>query len=380
MTSVVRGEPQGPSGADAAAPAPRPVSYYSPQLDGLRFLAALAVYFHHAPALGFMGPLKTYGWAGVDLFLVISAYLLTRLMMLEYRETGQIALKSFFVRRALRIWPLYFGYVTSITIVAVAGHKVAADAGLYWWMSHLSFSNNIMAAVKGYSIVPFTGHLWTISLEEQAYLVMPFVLAGCLAARPSTRTIVVAAACIAAVLVAARASLVMAGVQHPFIWVLPLRADSIVFGAVAALSGIIPEKSRAGLIFLLGSAGLVSVGLFPSIAVGGVYQTMGYTVVALSCAVVVIATQAPGMALNGFLGSRPMRHLGKVSFGFYVFHPLMLYAAEKALTLFGLADALAVFLLGLALTIGVASLSYTVYEAPFLKLKRRFTVVRSRAV
>ena len=335
---------------------------------------------HHAPAVPGLGALKTYGWAGVDLFLVISAYLLTRLLMLEYGATCRISIKSFFVRRALRIWPLYLGYVTVMTLAAIVSGKIAFMPASYWWLSHVSFSNNILTAVKGYSIVPYTAHLWTISLEEQAYLVLPFVLAACLAVRPSPRGTLSTGVAIVALMIVARAALVLAGVQHPFIWVLPLRADGIVLGAVVALAMPRSDRGRGNLLLVFGIAGLVSVGLFPSIEVAGAYQVFGYSIVAASCCALVLATQAPGMILNRLLGSAPMRLLGKVSFGFYVYHAVMLYVAEKLFIQLGIRPGPAVFVLGLLLTIAAAILSYTFYERPFLKFKKRFTVVKSRPI
>lgn len=352
--------------------------FYSPQLDGLRFLAAFAVFVHHAPAIHGLGALKTYGWAGVDLFLVISAYLLTRLLMLEHRTLGRISIRSFFVRRALRIWPLYLGYATLMTVLAVVAGRAAFVPAGYWWLSHVSFSNNILTAVKGYSVIPYTAHLWTISLEEQAYLVLPFVLAACAAVSPSQRSAFSTAAIVVALLVAARAALVLAKVQHPFIWVLPLRADGIVLGTVAAMSSLRADRRHGNMLLTLGIAGLASVGFFPSIEVAGAYQVVGYSVVAASCCALIVATQASGMILNRFLGSSPMRLLGKVSFGFYVYHAAMLYVAEKLLGRLGVGSGPVVFTLALALTIGISVLSYNLYERPFLKLKKRFTVVKSR--
>jgi peptidoglycan/LPS O-acetylase OafA/YrhL len=367
--------------AEPLAPASAPAhGFYSPQLDGLRFLAAFAVFVHHAPAVPSLGALKTYGWAGVDLFLVISAYLLTRLLMLEYEATGRISIKSFFVRRALRIWPLYLGYVTAITLLAIVAGKLAFVTASYWWLSHVSFSNNILTAVKGYSVVPYTAHLWTISLEEQAYLVLPFVLAACLGGRSSPRGLLSTGIAIVALMIVARAALVLAGVQHPFIWVLPLRADGIVLGTVVALAMPPSDRGRGNLLLALGIAGLVSVGLFPSIEVAGAYQVFGYSIVAASCCALVLATQAPGMILNRLLGSVPMRLLGKVSFGFYVYHAVMLYIAEKLLSRLGIGPGPAVFVLGLVLTIAAAILSYHFYERPFLKFKKRFTMVKSRPI
>lgn len=180
--------------------------------------------------------------------------------------------------------------------------------------------------------------------------------------------------------IVARRALVLAGVQHPFIWVLPLRADDIVLGAVAALAFDRPDRQRGNLLFDLGVVGLLSVGLFPSIEVVGTYQVIGYSIVATSCCALVLATQARGMLLSRLLGSVPMRMLGKVLFGFYVYHAAMLYVAEKLFVQVGVGPGSAVFVLALGLTIGVAILSYTVYERPFLKLKKRFTVVTSRPI
>ena len=109
-------------------------------------------------------------------------------------------------------------------------------------------------------------------------------------------------------------------------------------------------------------------------------ETMTFTVTALGCCALTLATQGPGMVLNGVLASRPMRLLGKVSFGFYVYHNLMLYLVRKLFERLGVANGPAAFALALVLTIAVAIVSYKVYEAPFLRLKRRFTIVGSRPV
>ena len=93
--------------------------FYVPQLDGLRFLAFLLVFVHHGPHWdAVFAPhstgnrifsfLESYGWCGVDLFLVLSAYLITSLLLIEYQQEHDISLRGFYLRRILRIWPLYY--------------------------------------------------------------------------------------------------------------------------------------------------------------------------------------------------------------------------------------------------------------------------------
>ena len=199
--------------------------FYSPQLDGLRFCAALAVFIHHTPAIPFLGGIKAQGWVGVDLFLCISAFLITRLILIEHERTGAFSLKSFYIRRALRIWPLYFGFVTAALVLTLLYRSMPVPDAFGWWASHLTFSANLFTAMYGYGQqLMFTSHLWTISLEEQAYLVLPLVLTLYLAAKPSrNRVLALAFAALLSLAVARAASLSM---PHPFVWVSPLRADA----------------------------------------------------------------------------------------------------------------------------------------------------------
>ena len=351
--------------------------FYSPQIDGLRFVAALLVFVHHAPTLPLLGTIKTYGWVGVDLFLAISAYLITHLIILEFRRTDTIALRSFFIRRALRIWPLYLVFATFACALSVATGASAPGETLGWWLSHLSFTNNVMTAVMGYSPVLFSQHLWTITLEEQAYLVMPLVLFAFLRSGASSKAALWAGAAFILVLMVARLALAIVGVEHPFIWVLPLRADPFIVGALAAILLANREAVTRPILLMAGGAALLcSVALFPSVETVGYYQVFGYTIVALACTAIVIAAQSDRFLT--ILGNRPMAYLGKISYGIYVYHLAALFAATRALELAGMGSSLAIFVLALLLTIVTAAISYRVLEKPFLKLKERFAVVQSR--
>jgi peptidoglycan/LPS O-acetylase OafA/YrhL len=154
--------------------------FYLPQLDGLRFCAFLLVFLHHSPV--FPGgsraaaSVKDMGWVGVDLFFVLSAYLLIALLQKEYAATGATDFKKFFIRRALRIWPLFYVYVATcfVHFVATDGEDLTKMTGRT--IGHLFFVDNFFSAFSGeYNPLPFTPHLWTIAFEEQIYLFMPLL-------------------------------------------------------------------------------------------------------------------------------------------------------------------------------------------------------------
>lgn len=353
--------------------------FYSPQLDGLRFVAALLVFIHHAPALPLLENVKAYGWVGVDLFLSISAFLITRLILLEHQRTGSFNLRFFFIRRALRIWPLYLVYVSGVSLLSVLVSTTDASVTFSWWLSHISFSNNVMTAIKGYSPVIATAHLWTIALEEQAYVIMPLLLVAFLAAGAPTRQAVQFCLSALAVLIIARAGLSMASVPHPFIWVLPLRADAFLLGSLLAILVSAGRLRPSSWWAIPGVLLLASVAIFPPVERPGLYQVIGYTAIAAGSSALVASSQSQS-AFARALRWKPARLLGKISYGFYVYHLLALLVAEQLLRRVGVLTSATHFATALAVTIILSATSYQVLERPFLLLKERFARVTSRPV
>lgn len=353
--------------------------FYSPQLDGLRFLAALAVFIHHVPPIPGFGAFKFYGWIGVDIFLTISAYLITRLILVEAAAKGTFSLKNFYIRRALRIWPLYFGYITVMCLLTLALDRSSFSNVAAWWLSHVSFTGNVLTAIKGYENQPiFTSHLWTISLEEQAYIVLPLALSVFVIKKPVLRNVTIAALGVLIVLAIARLAFLMAGTPHPFIWVMPLRGDAFVLGSLAAIAlhrnALIP---RAWMM-ILGLAFMSFSGLFPSNEEPGLYQVFGYTVVALGAVAFVVGSQAAGVARSP-LASPVFRYLGKISYGLYVYHVLAIDLVFGRAHAWGVPEPVATAVAFVA-TVGIAAVSYAVFEKPFLRWKSRFEAVPTRPV
>src|SRR5215467_3640185 len=171
----------------AAAPA-RAERFYRPELDALRFFAFLGVFiFHAAPrtmdfynAAGYPHWLSSLlisvfgaGAYGVDLFFALSAYLITSLLLRERAATGALDLRGFYVRRILRIWPLYLAFVVFAAVMAVAipGQQLP----LRYVVGFCLLSGNWVYVFCGLP-ASFAIPLWTVSIEEQFYLAWPLAL------------------------------------------------------------------------------------------------------------------------------------------------------------------------------------------------------------
>jgi peptidoglycan/LPS O-acetylase OafA/YrhL len=374
----------------AAAPAP---SFFRPELDGLRFFAFLAVYLNHTFQFGVTGhhqhmpdalahALGTVGMAGafgVDLFFALSAYLITELLLRERQARGRLDVKAFYVRRILRIWPLYFLFLLLARVLAMAVKSEELSWGELFFFAF--FSGNW--AYAAHPVVTIAAPLWSVSVEEQFYLLWPWAVR-----RGSARRIALFAVGLVAVGVALRLALASHGIYEQWISKGSLtRVDGIAAGVLlaVALRGRMPRLGTAARLALL-AAGLATLlwiaatfDLFvPPFDV--LHEALGWPLVALACtAVLVSALGAEGFPFR-LLASRPVVYLGRISYGLYVFHQLGLlvsgdafprYAEERPAWVLHL-------LVGLGLTVLLAAGSYRWIEQPFLRLKQRFTIVRSR--
>lgn len=356
---------------------------YWPALDGLRFVAVLLVMVHHVEALpGMPRLLKPWGWVGVDLFLVLSAFLLTRLLCAEIERVGRPNLRHYFIRRICRIWPLHLGFVTGVFVYACVAMPEQLDRWWRVWISHLGFFNNVLTALHGYqgASLPYTAHLWTISLEEQYYLLVPLVVPLLVRLRPSMALAWIGAALLA--LWCGRALAVDAGMRHPFIYVLPLRMDAMLVGTALGLVGAdrVGAGRHGAFAFLAGLGLLVFAATqFTSPTRVDFTQVPLYTVLALGCGLLVVGCLgSPG--IGRVLAWPPIRYLGKVSFGLYVYHVAVLHGLRAVSRPYGGLEPWALLGCAIVVTAAISALSYELFERRFLELKRRYTTVASRPV
>ena len=353
--------------------------FFRPELDSLRFIAFILILIHHNTFMHiyFIDQIKNIGWLGVDIFFCLSAFLLTRLLMLEQEEFGSINIMNFFIRRILRIWPLYFIYVIIAIVFSWHTHVIT----IHNWVrvvGLLTFSDNIFAAFNGYNPIRFTGHLWTISYEEQFYLLLPFVI------RYFTKSNVIKAPWFLAICFFIgffiRLSFIYFKAGHPTIWVLPVtHFESVLIGMLFGYCYPTLDKINPIIFFLCAVVSISIILLLPGTGSITYHLMILYPCIGMaSGSIVSFILFSRSQIVKIFFKYRPLAFLGRISFGLYVFHnfciSMIFYFLKESQT------TLLTFLLSLFLTIALATLSYVLLESPFLKMKRQFTAIPSRPI
>jgi peptidoglycan/LPS O-acetylase OafA/YrhL len=306
---------------------------YRPELDGLRGVAVLAVVVAHAwPAL------LPGGWVGVDLFFVLSGYLITRLMIEERDRTGRVDLRAFYRRRVLRLAPALVLLLAVLLAVGTATPGQAATVYLTNWV--LAFGGDAGAL----------DHTWSLAVEEQFYLLWPV---GFLLLRHRPKVIVG----IVAAVVVWRFALAAGGASDYRTYAgFDTRADALLIGCLLAFLPI-SHRLRWAAVALLVVVGVAVPHDNPVMAFGG------YTAVAVAAAVVIAAATGPwAWALSW----RPLVRVGRVSYGLYLFHsPIMGWLIARHIY-----DGPTLLIVGGGTALVAALASYALIERPFLALKR----------
>ena len=383
---------------------------FEPALDGLRFLAFLVVFLHHVGRFPptdirvldfFFFFLHQAGWIGLDVFFCISAYLLTKLIICEYQQTGTLDFNKFYARRILRIFPAYW---TAIAVyfffLALVGFPNFSPQGLPemqqiaggYLLGLLVLVDNFIR-IFDTSYVRLLGHLWSISAEAQFYLVLPLFMFVMMQLSSRNWVRLLLAVILFALL--ARAAMWLASMGMRAAFLLPaLRPDAFVYGIlIACMQAGLARAPR----WLPGPWACVALAVLIISACGltpgqmeydGSAMALKYSLTAAACALCVLAvTQNPHSVLARALSNRRLAALGKITLGIYLFHHLALaLMVEFVGWWFGSATALhtsiAAWLLcaipALLLAIAAAGLSYRWVELPFLRLKRRVEIVHGR--
>lgn len=346
-----------------------------PALDGVRGIAILAVFIHHAAAWRsgtILGRLGDGGWMGVDLFFVLSGYLITGILM-DARGDERYY-RVFYARRIVRLVPaltaflLVLLYVLPHTpLVAPPEATMLEDRQLWYWL----YATNIGVALQGFGAFALgTGHLWSLAVEEQFYLAWPYVIARC--ARPAAVMRVAAAIIVAASV--ARVAGYLTGLSADAMYVLPMfRADALAWGALVAAAQR-HDGARAVLGRWLPALALAGAALLAFVAVRLSFemewaspsmQILGYPALSMLCtAVVGMASQGGGPILR----SVPLRFFGKISYALYLWHvPVIALLRQSGLATLPTWEFAAV---ALAVSLVPTMLSWWIVEKPALRLKR----------
>ncbi|MFC4335318.1 acyltransferase family protein [Salininema proteolyticum] len=362
-------EPQPPSPARTATAAKPASNGFRPDIQGLRAVAVLLVLLSHATI-----PFMDGGFVGVDVFFVISGFLITSLLVKEFGSTGGVSLAGFFARRARRILPAGTAVLIATLLAAWAWYPVTRmSTVLQDAFFSAVFSVNFSLAIQGTDYLssdvipsPFQQY-WSLAVEEQFYLVWPLLLIGAIAlGRRKGAAVVRWAAILMGVIVAASfiLSLIVTADSPPIAYfVTYTRVWELGLGALFALGIPLWRRIPEWAAHVLGVGGLAAIvlsallydsdTLFPGYA--ALLPVLG------SAAVLLAGTASRGHAAYPLLNNAPMRFLGDISYSLYLWHWPIIMIVPLAIDV-ELNPWLG-SLLGLV-SVGVAYLSYRFIENP----------------
>jgi peptidoglycan/LPS O-acetylase OafA/YrhL len=369
---------------------------YFSGINGLRFLAALAVIITHVELLKEMFGFKAIwknpiifnlGGLGVCFFFVLSGFLITYLLLVEKEKQGHINIKQFYMRRILRIWPLYYlimllGFFVLPQFTGIQIPYLQND-----FVNH--YNTNLILyllilpnlAFSLFPAVPHIGQAWSIGVEEQFYLVWPWLISR-------TRHVVKTLIIITLSLVLFKVLVLLLG--HYFCqssWYIPLKRfvamSKFECMAIGGIGGyfIFSNDKLLAIIYNRHLLNL-SIVLIPLLIffTPGLLQDGVHLVYAVLFLIIILNVANGSVKIN--LENKLFNYLGKISYGIYMYHlmiiPIVLYVVKHFLGQgTGMLFNITVYSLSILGTITVAGLSYKFLEEPFIKLKSKFTTVKS---
>jgi peptidoglycan/LPS O-acetylase OafA/YrhL len=344
-----------------------------PHLTGIRGIAISLVLLYHLFPQAAPG-----GFIGVDLFFVLSGFLITTLLLDERTATGSISFGKFYARRALRLLPALWVALAVFLVVGFIAYAGAERQSIFNFVIASTFDFANFAVVFGLPV--FAAHTWSLSAEEQFYVIWPAIFAMGLAAIAANKvrphTLIVTLLTVGAASAVVRAALWYKFSDWGRLYYNPFfHSDGLLLGCALALArswGILDVRTTRtlSLIGLVGIMGLL-VGTFTLHTDRGFLYMGGYfpVVLAAAAAVYAAAERPSGRAL-GWLTSRPLVATGRISYAIYIWSGLLLYYFSGPFS---------ERLLGSFVVIAISTASYFVVERPALRLKVRFDTRRFRS-
>ena len=356
---------------------------YNAGIDGLRAIAVLAVIAYHSGMSRFLG-----GFLGVEIFFVISGYLITALLLGEYAENRRIDIKRFWNRRARRLFPALIAYIGGATALAYMTARdvlptkseiLAALGYIYNWFS--IFQD--VSYTEGFERKNFFHHLWSLAVEEQFYLIWPLLLWGSLTLVGKRATFALVVTGIAASTILrwilyepftdplrvyygtdTRASALLIGAALAFLW-RPWQTDKAIIAS--------PNKWSRIAVFSIGClslAGLIWANMHYTLFYPRIDSLFrgGMLITSVLTALVIAVSVTPKSILGTILGIAPMRWIGKRSYGLYLWHwPIFQLTRPRVDVEI---DGWELFLIRMVVTVVLVEISYQLVERPIRE--RRF--------
>ncbi len=351
---------------------------YFKGLNGIRAIASLIVVIWHTDQFSRLFNVSEIGFHtnrmdgnAVDMFFVLSGFLITYLLLVEKEKTKSIHLKNFYIRRILRIWPLYYLSVIVSVILIYLGvvpkiSNLASSIFLYTFlMANVAYLLNLAIS----SIMP----LWSVGVEEQFYLIWPHIIK-----RTSKYLTVFISLFLLFLIIKLSVYLLLSPKSILFYFLSITRIDIMALGAIGAY--LVYSKHRILKIIyrkeiqILSWFILIASIIYKPIHI---FSFIDQELNAIFYLILILNVSSNKFSLVS-LENKFMNFIGKISYGIYVYHMIIIYLIS--FTLSSLEYELDHFMLYpvvLILTILTATLSYKYFETPFLKLKNKYSIVKS---
>lgn len=375
---------------------------FFPNLNGIRFLAALVVIIHHVEmakywfgqpniySSSFVG--GVFGELGIILFFVLSGFLITYLLLEEHRRTGTIGIKAFYMRRILRIWPVYYLVVIFSLFVLPNFHvfdipvlSVHINEGFFLKsLAYLSFLPNLGYTV--YEHIPYATQTWSVGVEEQFYLIWPVLM---LFAIRKNKVLLALIGTILIYLIIKTAAIAGTSAEPDSVILLKnwlfwdhFSIDCMALGGIGAYLLFYRKERVLKILFNKYLQAFLYVALAIITVKGLIIPWYSKELFAIIFMVLILNLAAnPRTLIN--LEYKPLNYLGKISYGLYMYHNFVLTMVLKVFMWSGLVNVgslgggILYQLVSIGLTIIASALSYEYFEKWFLGIKGRYTKVQS---
>jgi peptidoglycan/LPS O-acetylase OafA/YrhL len=354
-------------------------------LNGIRAICALAVVVSHVGLglsnigieTGYSFGLATYG---VTAFFALSGFLITYLLTQEKIMHGTIAVKKFYLRRILRIWPLYFGYLLVVLLVDRFVFHVTdfSSLGFYvFFFPNVPFAC-ANAGTETFTQLLFLGHFWSLGVEEQFYAFYPWLIKSF----KKIVVVLVSMLCIMLLLkVVAKYWLFKTGNSFWYAWVAATPFEAMAIGGLGAW--LYKEKPQLVLALVKNRLLQIVVTIIILLVIVDklkIINPFSHTLTAVVTVMVIYYAHLLEKPVFN-LRNKYLDQLGKMSYGIYVYHPLVMGIMGlfiRGTVLSPVFKIVLLFIATLSVTILLAYLSYHYFEKYFLDLKSRYAIVKSK--
>ncbi len=373
---------------------------YFPSLNGVRFVAAIGVIMHHLEQHKHIFGLKNvytnsfvggvFGKLGIIFFFVLSGFLITYLLMKEKESTGTISIRSFYIRRMLRIWPLYY-LITLLGLFVLPHIPFLHIPGMsehlheYFWLKVvlcIFFLPNIVDTIFRATPIPFTDQTWSVGVEEQFYFAWPWLVSY---SKNLIRTLIG----VIVFYLIVRFSLEALNYYYPknaffdnanYFWEFFCIDDMAMGGIMAWL--LYHKKEKVLAFFFNKYVQIATYTLLAIITVKGLaIHHLTYELYAAPFAIVIVNIAANKNTIISF-ENKILDYLGRITYGLYLYHYIAIVISIKVAFLLVPSNSLVssniiYYLITFGLSILLAILSYEFFEKRFLKAKIKYTKIMS---